>query len=384
MIKRHRFLGAVIALTAVLAACGGDDDDADSGTTEAPGGDSTTAPGDTAAPGDTVPDGSGAPDDTGAPADGASITIALGSEPTSLDPHVVDDGGERAINDNIYETLLARDAGRRARTGPRHRAAHPGRRHDLGVHAPRRRDVPRRHAVQRRRRRRQCRPHHASRQRGEDRQRAASTERSPAPTAVDDLTVRITTTGPDGVLPARMYWLKIVAPGTEASDDLSEAPNGTGPYTFIEPRDRRVHRARRQRRLLGWRALRRVGEIRVRHRGGDPARRTQVGQVRPDHEPRAEHRRRGAEVRGQARPGAPGHHPRRRRRHHRRPERAQSAQPGGRQGGARRGDLRRLRRDRRGSGAEPVDPRLQRQHRGVCVRPRRGRAVSSTRCRCRR
>ena len=42
------------------------------------------------------------------PAEGAAITIALGSEPTSLDPHLVDDGGERAINDNIYETLLAR------------------------------------------------------------------------------------------------------------------------------------------------------------------------------------------------------------------------------------------------------------------------------------
>ena len=51
---------------------------------------------------------------TEAPAEGAAITIALGSEPTSLDPHLVDDGGERAINDNIYETLLARDARRRA------------------------------------------------------------------------------------------------------------------------------------------------------------------------------------------------------------------------------------------------------------------------------
>ena len=52
-------------------------------------------------------------DGTGRPAgavDGARITIALGSEPTSLDPHLVDDGGERAINDNIYETLLTRDA----------------------------------------------------------------------------------------------------------------------------------------------------------------------------------------------------------------------------------------------------------------------------------
>ena len=44
--------------------------------------------------------------------------------------------------------------------------------------------------------------------------------------------MRITTTEPDGVLPARMYWLKIVATGTEASDDLSDAPNGTGPYVF--------------------------------------------------------------------------------------------------------------------------------------------------------
>ena len=44
----------------------------------------------------------------GEPVEGAEITIALGSEPTSLDPHLVDDGGERAINDNIYETLLTR------------------------------------------------------------------------------------------------------------------------------------------------------------------------------------------------------------------------------------------------------------------------------------
>lgn len=39
---------------------------------------------------------------------GSAITIALGSEPTSLDPHTVDDGGERAITDNVYETLLTR------------------------------------------------------------------------------------------------------------------------------------------------------------------------------------------------------------------------------------------------------------------------------------
>src|SRR5690606_2148743 len=55
-------------------------------------------------------------DSTGSGGDGTSgagggeITIALGSEPTSLDPHLVDDGGERAINDNVYETLLTRSA----------------------------------------------------------------------------------------------------------------------------------------------------------------------------------------------------------------------------------------------------------------------------------
>jgi peptide/nickel transport system substrate-binding protein len=53
-------------------------------------------------------------DDSGGNATGAgnsggkAITIALGSEPTSLDPQTVDDGGERAISDNVYETLLTR------------------------------------------------------------------------------------------------------------------------------------------------------------------------------------------------------------------------------------------------------------------------------------
>ena len=31
----------------------------------------------------------------------ADITIALGAEPTTLDPQLADDGSERAVNDNI-------------------------------------------------------------------------------------------------------------------------------------------------------------------------------------------------------------------------------------------------------------------------------------------
>ncbi|HEU4988135.1 MAG TPA: ABC transporter substrate-binding protein, partial [Rhizobiaceae bacterium] len=43
-----------------------------------------------------------------APALAQSITIAIGSEPSTLDPQLRDDGGERQVNDNIYETLMAR------------------------------------------------------------------------------------------------------------------------------------------------------------------------------------------------------------------------------------------------------------------------------------
>ncbi|MEO6156752.1 MAG: ABC transporter substrate-binding protein, partial [Ilumatobacteraceae bacterium] len=49
---------------------------------------------------------------------------------------------------------------------------------------------------------------------------------------VDDLTVRITTAKPDGVLPARMYWLKMIPTSAEKVADLSDKPIGTGPYKF--------------------------------------------------------------------------------------------------------------------------------------------------------
>lgn len=39
-----------------------------------------------------------------------SITVAIGSEPSTLDPQLRDDGGERQVNDNIYEALMARTA----------------------------------------------------------------------------------------------------------------------------------------------------------------------------------------------------------------------------------------------------------------------------------
>lgn len=167
-----------------------------------------------------------------AAAAGGSITIALGSEPTSLDPHTVDDGGERAINDNIYETLLSRDADG---------ALAPG----LASEMPTQIDATTwqfklRSGV----------TFHDGTPFNADAvvatvsriQRLITEKKTDndgffssltGATKVDDLTVNITTAKQDGVLPARMYWLKVVAPGTEASDDLSDKPNGTGPYTFV-------------------------------------------------------------------------------------------------------------------------------------------------------
>ena len=38
------------------------------------------------------------------------LRIAVGSEPTTLDPQLASDGGERLVNQNIYEPLVNRDA----------------------------------------------------------------------------------------------------------------------------------------------------------------------------------------------------------------------------------------------------------------------------------
>jgi peptide/nickel transport system substrate-binding protein len=222
---KRRILGTLVVLALVSAACGGDDED-------------TAADGEPTA--EATADASGEASDT-ASADTASadepagegITIALGSEPTSLDPHTVDDGGERAVNDNIYETLLGRDAA--GELIPALATALPTQVDPTTWEFTLREGVT----------------FHDGTAFNADSVVAsvARIVRLIAETKtdnggffgtltgaekVDDLTVRITTAEPDGVLPSRMYWLKMIAPGTEASDDLTEAPNGTGPYKFVE------------------------------------------------------------------------------------------------------------------------------------------------------
>ncbi|MDH4118232.1 MAG: ABC transporter substrate-binding protein [Acidimicrobiia bacterium] len=218
----RRSLLTFTALVLLLAACSGSSTDTTAGPTDTSG----EAPATTAAPDDTS-----APETTAAPAvDGAEITIAIGSEPSTLDPHTRDDGGERAINDNIYETLLARDA--EGNLQPLLAADLPTQVDDTTW------DVTIRDGI--------------SFTNGNALDAAAvagsfnrliglgdESEQSgffgtiASVEAVDAMTVRFTTSGPDPVLPSRLYWLKVIDPSTADADGFDENPVGTGPYTFV-------------------------------------------------------------------------------------------------------------------------------------------------------
>jgi peptide/nickel transport system substrate-binding protein len=198
--NRQRLVAVLVAVGIVAAGCGGDDDDSG---------------------------GSG----DGGGAGGAALTIALGSEPTSLDPYLVDDGGERAINDNIYETLLTRSPDGELQPGLA--TALPTQVDDTTWEFKLQEGVK---------------FHDGSAFNADS--VVASVERMvglvkdgktdldgffsslTGAKKVDDLTVQVTTAEADGVLPARMYWLKMIPASAADAEDLSDEPVGTGPYTF--------------------------------------------------------------------------------------------------------------------------------------------------------
>lgn len=225
--RKHRVLALVLPFALAVAACGGDDD--------------AGAPADQPSEATTDAGNGGTGDEPAAdepaadePAvEGAAITIALGSEPTSLDPHLVDDGGERAINDNVYETLLARTPD--GELVPGLAAEMPIQIDDTTWQFPLREGVTFHNGE----------PFDAdSVVATVDRMirliEAGVTDNSgffgtlTGAEAVDEYTVNITTDGPDGVLPSRMYWLKMIPASAGASDDLSDSVVGTGPYQFVD------------------------------------------------------------------------------------------------------------------------------------------------------
>lgn len=163
------------------------------------------------------------------PESGTEITIAIGSEPSTLDPHTRDDGGERAINDNIYDRLLDRDAD--GNLVPMLAADLPTQIDDVTWELTIR-DGVRFHngntldaaAVA------------ASFDRllslGAESEQSGFFESIDRVEATGDMTVRVVTTAPDPVLPARLYWFKVID-ATTVDDGLDANPVGTGPYRFV-------------------------------------------------------------------------------------------------------------------------------------------------------
>lgn len=161
----------------------------------------------------------------------ASVTVAMGSEPTSLDPQLVQDGGEWTVNDNIFETLLVRTADGHLQTGlaaemPKQInpttwrvKLRPGIKFTDGE--PLNADAVA-FSVNR-----IVDPNFKSRQLPFF-SAIAKAEK------VDDLTLDVTTKGADPAVLTRLYYLKIVPPQASQAPDFASKPVGTGPYRFVE------------------------------------------------------------------------------------------------------------------------------------------------------
>lgn len=161
-----------------------------------------------------------------------SITIALGAEPTSLDPLQKDDGAERAVTNSIYESLLGRSTDGKT-LYPRLAASMPKRLNPTTWQFKLRSgitfdDGERFNAdavvfsVKR-----IIDPKYASEQ-------IAFVGSIKTAVKVNDLTVNIVTSGPDPILPSRMSWLRIVPPLAAQKPGFASLPVGTGPYKIVE------------------------------------------------------------------------------------------------------------------------------------------------------
>lgn len=214
MRRLTRVLAATTTAALLAVACGGGEQ-AGTGTTD--GGGTTT-------------DGTSDGGTTGS-SDDAGITIALGSEPTSLDPQLRDDGGERAVNDNVYETLVARTAD--GELVPGLAAEMPSQVDETTWEVTLREGITFHNGE----------PFNADSvvysilrviDEAFNSEQISFFNTITNAEKVDDTTVRITTDGGDPVLPSRLYWMKMVEPVSADGADFAENPNGTGPYKFVE------------------------------------------------------------------------------------------------------------------------------------------------------
>lgn len=214
--RRMATVSLLVSVALVAASCGSDD-----------GNDSTsgvTAVADDGADGTTDEDSETAADSG---AEGRSVVIAIADEPSTLDPQIAEDGNERAVTDNIYETLLRRDTETNDLI-PHLARELPTQIDDTTWEFTLREDVRftngeafNAEAV----------VYSVERVLDPDFGSAQLSFYGPinGAEAVDEFTVRITTDGFDPAVPARMYRLKMMPPGADGTDFGQEAI-GTGPY----------------------------------------------------------------------------------------------------------------------------------------------------------
>lgn len=176
--------------------------------------------------------GGGGGDDGGESAGGASgdeIVIAIEGEPGSLDPQLTLDGGMKRISENIVERLIDRDLNDPATLVPQLATELPTQVDDTTWELPTREGVTFTNGE----------PFNAEAAAAAinrmidpvfDSELLSQIETIESAEAVDENTLRITTNGPDPVLPARLYMIPMVPPEAAAGDDFGQNPVGTGPY----------------------------------------------------------------------------------------------------------------------------------------------------------
>jgi peptide/nickel transport system substrate-binding protein len=158
------------------------------------------------------------------------ITIALGSEPTTLDPQIREDGGERAVNDNIYDTVLTRTP--MGDLTPSLAASMPALVDSTTWEIKLRPGIKFHNGEMMNAAavvysiKRVIDPDFNSEQIS-----FFSTIKDAA--TVDDLTLHVMTNGSDPILPSRLYWLKVVPPVYSKDAKFNEKPVGTGPYQLV-------------------------------------------------------------------------------------------------------------------------------------------------------
>jgi peptide/nickel transport system substrate-binding protein len=160
-----------------------------------------------------------------------AVTYAIGADPTTLDPQATDDGNERAVNDNIYETLVFRNG--------QTSALEPGLALSWTLKDPTTWTI-------------KLRPNikftNGAALNADSVVFSVTRIIDPALKSaqfsylnsitgakkVDDTTVELTTDGPDPILPSQLTWLKVVDPAYAKTADFVNKPVGTGPYKFVE------------------------------------------------------------------------------------------------------------------------------------------------------